>query len=360
MAVKDWQIQRKRLALGWKAARCWFWPFVKSRVWSSRFRPVLSFLFTDLACNYRCYYCYGSHVPGDRGMSLDTAKQAVDWLHSLGCRVLAFMGGEPLIRKQFILDVTRYAHERHFYVYLPTNGVFLDPAFVDAAADAGVDLFNLAVDCMDEKPGLPKALNRIRSQYEMLREKSSRGKFLVMFNINITPRNVEDVKELTEIAYRDRINVDYHVVEPPLKDQPHFQTSHDEIRFPPADYQKVDELLDWLLEKYRQGYNMANSPQHFITAKRFLRGEPIAWDCRAGINTLVIRTDGRLTPCFEFFNDKSDWGMVGGPRFRRDRLDDLKKQCSSHCMSTCNFTGAYYCSFLTILGWVGKYVHVRR
>jgi MoaA/NifB/PqqE/SkfB family radical SAM enzyme len=358
--MSRWQVGRKRLALGWKAARCWFWPFFKARLRDGRFRPVLSFLFTNLTCNYRCYYCYGSHVPEDRGMTIETAKRSVDWLHSLGCRVLAFMGGEPLLRKPFILDVARYAHDRGFYVYLPTNGVLLDEAFVDAAAGASVDLFNLAVDCVDEKPGLPKALNRIRSQYEMLREKSTDGRFLVMFNVNITPRNVEDVKELTEIAYRDRINVDYHVVEAPLKEHAHFETAPREIGFVPDDYRAVDGLLDWLRDRFRRGYNMANSPQHFLTAKRFIRGEPIRWDCRAGVNTLVIRTDGRLTPCFEFFNDEDDWGVVGQPRFQPEQLEALKGRCNSRCMSTCNFTGAYYYSFLTIFDWVSKYLHIRR
>jgi len=358
--MTSWQVRGKRLAVGWKAARCWLWPFLKSRMYNSAFRPGLSFLFTDLACNYRCYYCYGSHVPEDRGMTLETARKSVDWLHSCGCRVLAFMGGEPLVRKQFIIDVTRYAHERGFYVYLPTNGALLDEQFVDEAAQAGVDMFNLAVDCVDEQPGLPKALNRVRAQYDMLREKSSRGEFLVMFNVNITPRNVEDVKELTEIAHRDQINVDYHVVEPPIKEQAHFRTPTDEIGFLPDDYRTVDELFDWLYEKYRQGYNIANSPKHFITAKRFIRRQPILWNCLAGINTLVIMTDGRLMPCFEFFNDERDWGVVGEHKFDPERLAELKKQCGPHCMSTCNFTTSYYCSFSTIFEWVGKYFHVRR
>ena len=359
MATKSGQIHRKRLAVGWKAVRCWFWPFFKSRFYDSHFRPVLSFFFTDLACNYRCFYCYGSHVPQEAGMTWETARKSLDWLHSAGCRVLAFMGGEPLIRKQFILAVARYAGERGFYVYLPTNGMLLDENFIIEAAEAGVDVFNLAVDCIDEKPGLPKALNRVRRQYEMLRELSAEGSFLVMFNVSITPRNVEDVKELTEIAYRDRINVDYHVVEPPLNDQSHFQTPRDEILFPSDDYQKVDELLDWLLAKYRQGYNIANSPQHFLAAKRFIRGEPVRWSCRAGINTLVIRTDGRLTPCFEFFNDPNDWGVVGEPKFDRARLAELKKRCNGRCLSTCNFTSAYYGRLATVFEWVGKYFRVR-
>jgi len=355
----DWDVRRKQFAVGWKAMRCWFWPFVKSSLLDGHLRPYLSFLFTNLSCNYHCYYCYGSHVPDDRGMTWETATQSVDWLQSLGCRVLAFMGGEPLLRKRFILDVTRYAGARGFYVYLPTNGFFLDEAFIEEAADAGVDCINLALDCVDEKPGLPKALNRVRPQYEMLLEKNRQKKFVVMFNVNVTPRNVEDVKELTELAYRDRINVDYHICEPPLLDQPHFATDTRAIGFTPDDFARVDALFDWLLEKFHAGYNMANSPEHFRIAKRFIRREPIQWDCRAGDKTLVIQTDGRLMPCFELFNDTYDWGCVGRPRFDPKRLADIKRCCTAHCLSTCNFTTSYYGNFSRAKDWIGKYYRVR-
>ena len=59
-------------------------------------------------------------------MNMQVAKDVVDWLQSVGCRVLAYMGGEPLVRKKFIIELTRYATERGFFVYLPTNGILLD------------------------------------------------------------------------------------------------------------------------------------------------------------------------------------------------------------------------------------------
>jgi hypothetical protein len=41
-------------------------------------------------------------------MTMEMAKDAVNWLESVGCRVLAYMGGEPLVRKDFIVELTRY------------------------------------------------------------------------------------------------------------------------------------------------------------------------------------------------------------------------------------------------------------
>ena len=83
---------------------------------------------------------------------------------------------------------------------MPTNARLLRPDVIDRLADAGVAIFNFAVDAMDEKPGLPKALNPIRKYSDYLIRKQYKYGYLVFFNINICRNNLEDVKQLTELA----------------------------------------------------------------------------------------------------------------------------------------------------------------
>jgi len=71
------------------------------------------------------------------------------------------MGGEPLVRPKFVHRVVDYAAQQGFWVYIATNGRLLTPDLIDRLGDAGTAVFNLAVDAVDEKPGLPKALNPI-------------------------------------------------------------------------------------------------------------------------------------------------------------------------------------------------------
>ena len=104
-------------------------------------------------------------------MTMQGAKDVVDWLQSVGCRVLAYMGGEPLVRKNFIIDLTRYATEQGFFVYLPTNGILLDEPFIDEIGRAGVSTVNLAVDAVEPYEGIPKSFSHIRSQCEHLVKK---------------------------------------------------------------------------------------------------------------------------------------------------------------------------------------------
>jgi hypothetical protein len=145
--------------------RGWLFPYIKSRVLPHDFHPIISYLFTEWKCNLDCHYCWAfdNHVTG---MTEDTAKRSINWLCSTVCRVLALMGGEVLLRPQFVHKILHYAAQKRFWVYLPTNSRLLRPGVTDRTANAGVAVVNFAVDAVDEKPGLPKALAPVRKYFD--------------------------------------------------------------------------------------------------------------------------------------------------------------------------------------------------
>jgi hypothetical protein len=122
-----------------KCLRGWLVPYLKSRVLPGDFQPIIANLFTEWKCNLDCHYCWAFDNRVE-GLTEDVARHSIDWLHSTPCRVLALMGGEPLLR----------------------------PDVIDRLADAGVATFNFAVDVIEQKPGLPKALAPIRHCFEYL------------------------------------------------------------------------------------------------------------------------------------------------------------------------------------------------
>lgn len=292
-------------------------------------------------------------------MTMQTAKDAVDWLHSVGCRVLAYMGGEPLIRKQFIIDLTRYATEKGFFVYLPTNGILLDNDFIDEIGQAGVSTINLAVDGVEQHEGLPKYLNRIKPQFEYLVQQEHKYGYITFFNINITEYNVNDVRKLTEIAHEYGIATDYHINEPPLVQYDSYRHQEDGGWITEEQFHQVDEVLDWLMQKNQEGYNMVNSLEHLNAMKSFIRHKQPPWPCRAGELSMIIRLDGSFAPCFELYGEDEDWGNIyDGPKFDSDKLAQRKQTCSPHCLSTCNFQVTHYtCSGRYVLQWIAKHAY---
>ena len=104
-------------------------------------QPLIAYLFSEWKCNLDCHYCW-SYDNSVKGMTEPVARQSIDWLHSLGNRFLALMGGEPLLRPKFIHKIVYYAAKKDFIVYLPTNGRLMKPDVIDRLGDAGLGTVN--------------------------------------------------------------------------------------------------------------------------------------------------------------------------------------------------------------------------
>jgi MoaA/NifB/PqqE/SkfB family radical SAM enzyme len=333
----------------WKT---WGAPYFRSRWHSGELRPIIPYLFTEWKCNLDCHYCW-SYNNAVKGMTEDVGKRSIDWLHSIGARVLALMGGEPLLRPKFIHKIVDYSAKKDIFVYLPTNARLLKPEVTDRLGDAGIATFNIAVDSVKERKSLPKAFEPIRANFDYLVKRQLHYGYSVMFNINICHNNMDDVVELTEIARANGIATDYHINETPMLEQTHFKhLDENQTYLTPEDWPKVDALLDYLQDKrMNHGYKMANPVQHMEDMKLLMRGAVPPWDCRAGQNSLIIRTDGSLAPCFPMYSATHDWGTVGNHKFDVKQLDEMKVECTKHCLSTCNYILGYCYDNKRVITW---------
>ena len=379
----------------YRKMRGWLFPYVRSRVMPGEFHPITAYLFLEYKCNLDCWYCWAfdNRV---KGMTEDVARRSIDWLHDHGCRVLALMGGEPLLRPQFAHKVVNYAAKKGFWIYIGTNGRLLRPEVADRLGDAGVAVFNFALDSWDLKPSLPKAFVPVQNNLEYLIRKQYAYGYMVFFNINICRNNHEDVKQITEYARANKLATDYHINETPMLEQDehfkHLEENPTYIR--PQDWRAVDDLIDWIIEKNKSGYQMVNSVQRLQEMKAFMRmssgvdlrqfgwngdgtglnGEMskalatlpgiesdgkggmqfTEWNCRAGQNNVIIRTDGTVGPCFPMYGSTFDWGNIDKPKFENKQLHDMKKTCQRHCFSTLNHNLGYCYDDARVIKWLWK------
>jgi MoaA/NifB/PqqE/SkfB family radical SAM enzyme len=387
-AKRDWT-----WPLAYRAARGWLFPYIRSRVLPGDFHPITAYLFVEYKCNLDCWYCwaYNNKV---KGMTEDTARGAIDFLYDHGCRVLALMGGEPLLRPEFAHKVVYYAAKKGFWIYVGTNGRLLRPEVADRLGDAGVAVFNYAVDAWEEKPSLPKAVVPSRKHIDYVLRRQYVYGYMVFFNINICRNNTEDVRQITEFAHDSHIATDYHINETPMLEQDeHFKHLNDNPTYIRSeDWPRIDSLVDWLIEKNKAGYQMVNSVQRLQEIKAFIRmaggadfkrlgwngdgtsanvaeqlvGTPgivqddkgelqfANWNCRAGQNNVIIRTDGTVAPCFPMYPSTYDWGNIDEHKFDPNQLGRMKSTCQRHCFSTLNHNLAYCYNDARVIKFVWK------
>ncbi|MEA2056026.1 MAG: radical SAM protein [Candidatus Thermoplasmatota archaeon] len=98
------------------------------------------------ACNLKCKHCYanaGKPLKGE--LTTEEAKQVIDKLDRASVPIIAFSGGEPLVRKD-IFELTRYAHDKGIYVAIATNGTLITKSKAREMKEAGIQFTQISLD----------------------------------------------------------------------------------------------------------------------------------------------------------------------------------------------------------------------
>lgn len=88
--------------------------------------PLKVFWDITEACNARCIHCFtNSGEKAEDELTTEQVFMVIDQLVSYGIMSIAFSGGEPLIRNDFI-SILKYASDKGVAISFTTNGTLLD------------------------------------------------------------------------------------------------------------------------------------------------------------------------------------------------------------------------------------------
>ena len=99
------------------------------------------------ACNLRCLHCHVSaREPMQNELSLPEAMHAIGELANLGTEALIFSGGEPLLRKDFVLRLAEHCVDLGILPAMLTNGLLLTCKVAEQLKDAGILAVGIPID----------------------------------------------------------------------------------------------------------------------------------------------------------------------------------------------------------------------
>ncbi|NVM44504.1 MAG: radical SAM protein [Candidatus Lokiarchaeota archaeon] len=130
---------------------------IKSHILGKPFPLAITFAVTyDCMCN--CVHCSaGKHYrEGVPYLSTEEAKDLIDQAQKLGMSIIAFTGGEPLIRKD-LFELISYVNKKKTMPIMFTNGLLLTDENVDKLVDAGLYSIFVSIDSP-----IPEEHNRLR------------------------------------------------------------------------------------------------------------------------------------------------------------------------------------------------------
>lgn len=119
---------------------------------------VVSYAVTK-ACNLRCLHC---HVSAKEAMpnelNVREAMHAIDEMANLGTEALIFSGGEPLLRKDFVLTLAEYCDDAGIITAMLSNGVLINHKVALELKDAGIKAIGIPVDSIN-----PESHDKLRN-----------------------------------------------------------------------------------------------------------------------------------------------------------------------------------------------------
>jgi len=106
------------------------------------------------ACNLTCEYCFTNSPIADHAKDMlptDLIADISDQADELGIFEFDLQGGELLLRPEKLFEVLKAIKPERFYLYLTTNGYFLDKKMAKRLSEAKVSRVSVSIDSMDEE-----------------------------------------------------------------------------------------------------------------------------------------------------------------------------------------------------------------
>ena len=153
---------------------------IKGRIFRNPLPIAVTFA-VSYKCQCNCVHCSaGKHLKsGMKELSTVEAKRVIDESQNLGVSIIAFTGGEPLLRDD-IFELISYVDKKKTVPILFTNGQYLTDENVEKLADSGLYSLFVSIDSpiAEEHDNLRKMPGLFESAIAGIKRVKSKGIFV--------------------------------------------------------------------------------------------------------------------------------------------------------------------------------------
>ncbi len=140
--------------------------------------PIAMTFAVTYRCQCKCVHCSaGKHIKEDiKELTTKEAKKLIDDAQKLGVTIIAFTGGEPLLRED-IFELISHVNQKKAMPIMFTNGQYLTDENVEKLADAGLYSLFVSIDSPDpqEHDNLRRMPGLFNTAIEGFKKAKSKG-----------------------------------------------------------------------------------------------------------------------------------------------------------------------------------------
>lgn len=269
-------------------------------------------------CNLKCKHCYAEANKARIDELNDReAVELVDKLGKMGVTILAFSGGEPLVRSN-IMELAQRASDNGMYVSMATNGTLITKEKARELRKAGVEFLQISLDgatpeTHDAFRGIPGAFERTINGIKNALDEG----FFVNVATTATKMNINEIPDIIDLC--DKLGVNWfmaynfiptgrgrNIVDTDLSPQERedmLNMMFEKMQHVNCDVLSTAPQLARVALQRCSGSETLIVPTHFYNARvnnslygltEFIGG------CGAGRFYMAIRANGNIEPCVFF------------------------------------------------------------
>lgn len=283
------------------------------------FHPLFVHFECTYRCNMKCSFCniWRKNIFPNEASTPQFQKKLLDcW--DLGCLVVSYTGGEPLLR-QDIGELLEYSHKKiGFYTGLVTNGLLLDKKINEISEYT--DFLAVSFDVYDQKTfDMTRGINgfeKVKKNIELVR---NLGIPINLFSV-ITKETLKFIDDTIEFAKSLNIPIHFSPVD---------IVPRESMEISDAEKLKMDEVSEVLtkLTREKKAYRKIHFEDDYFKFQasggfdRFIR-------CSSASTTISLKPDASVAlPCpfFTLMSIKKDENLRN--RLSSERARDIVKKC---------------------------------
>ncbi len=265
-------------------------------------KPVRIGCSLTVRCNIKCLQCSTWKLPRQKELTTQQWKNIIlnfkSWLGT--CRIL-FTGGEPFIRKD-LLELIKYSTDNGIIAGIATNAIMINPKLAQEIVDSGMGFVNISLDGVKPEThdfirgidgSFDKAVSGIRSLNKVRRDLS-----IFVLSI-ITNHNLDEILDLVKWVEDEGLDgINFQALMPAGDEGKGWEK---ENKLWIKDYNKLDYILDRLIQMKKEGAKIVNTVEQFERFRLYFRhpNSPFGEECSVGVTNIGIMSNGDVYLCFK-------------------------------------------------------------
>jgi pyrroloquinoline quinone biosynthesis protein E len=259
-------------------------------------------------CNLRCSICetYEENPRIEDELTLEELKRVISEIGDWGKINVSFAGGEPLIRKEDLLECIKHAKKKKLTTHVTTNGLLITRRTAKEIVNSGLDYLQISLDgstkeindYIRDKGSFDGAMRAI--DYILEAKNNNDSNLKLSLTTVVTDKNLDELpdiyalvkeKGLHEVAYNP-YNIDTSYTKNKNYDEDEFWVRNGNIK-------KLRKICKKLIElKKKEGrigtpfLTLKLMPEYFEKKEKFNYGI-----CLAGFSYMYVKPNGDVDVC---------------------------------------------------------------